>query len=136
MKPDPIGNDVRKVRRARRLGSDAVCVLCGESNPIALRRVDRSLLELHHVGGEANDGSLVAIVCRNCHALLSEAQHDSGVELQRRRDRASTERLEAVLRGLADFFALLVARLREWADELHRTVSRREDGFPNSHETR
>lgn len=120
---DPIGRDVRKLRRARRLGDGAVCVLCGKESPEALMRVGRSLLEAHHLGGAVNDDMLVVVVCRNCHAELTEAQHDSCIELRRDRDRVPLQRLEAVLRGLADFFELLALRLRTWADELAHVVS-------------
>jgi hypothetical protein len=124
MSGDPIGDDVRKLRRERRLGEDRFCVLCGETEAVALQKVPASLLERHHLAGTANDGELVVVVCRNCHALLSEAQRDSEVELRHAAPRSSLERLEAVLRGLADFFALLAARLRWWADELAKLVSR------------
>ena len=100
-----------------------MCVLCGEQNPAALTRVDRSLLEDHHLAGRANDKTLVAIVCRNCHAGLSEAQRDSGIGLHHDAERVPLEQAEAVLRGLADFFEQLVKTLRQWADEIARTVS-------------
>jgi hypothetical protein len=128
--PDPIGNDVRKLARERRLGEGAVCVLCGKDDSDALMRVGRTLLEAHHLGGEANDRSLTVVVCRNCHARLSEGQRDSGVDLRRRPERSSLERLEAVLRGLADFCALLAKGLCYWADELARTVGRLDRDFP------
>jgi hypothetical protein len=127
---DPIGRDVRKLRRVRTLGDQPVCVLCGEQNPTALTRVGRSLLEDHHLAGRVNDDTLVAIVCRNCHAVLSEAQRDSGVDLRQDAGRASLERLEAVLRGLADFFEQLVRSLRQWADEIARTVCLLDDDHP------
>jgi len=88
-------------------------------------------LERHHIGGKANDGSLLVIVCRNCHAKLSEGQRDSGVALHSDPERTSLERLESVLRGLADFFALLVESLRGWADELVRTISRLDRDHPD-----
>jgi hypothetical protein len=105
--------------------------LCGEQNPTALMRVNRSLLEGHHVAGRVNDDALVAIVCHNCHAVLSEAQRDSGVELHDDTGRVSLERLEAVLRGLADFFEQLVRNMRGWADEIARTVSFLDDNHPD-----
>jgi hypothetical protein len=127
---DPIGDDVRKLRRARRLGAGAVCVLCGEENPVELRRARGSLLEAHHVGGLANDSQLTVIVCRNCHALLTEAARVSDVELGHRDDRQPLERLEAVLRGQADFDELLAQRQRAWADELAAEAARLDRDFP------
>ena len=81
MRADPIGNDVRKLRRARRLGPGAACVICGEANRDQLKRMSRSLLERHHLAGRANDPELTVVVCLNHHARLSEAQRDSGVDL-------------------------------------------------------
>lgn len=78
----------------------------------------------------ANDANLTVIVCLNCHASLSEAQRESGVELRNLGGRSSLEQLEAVLRGLADFFALLVQALRRWADKLAKTISRLDRDHP------
>jgi hypothetical protein len=130
MSVDPVGDDARRARRERRLGPEAVCVVCGEESPELLTRVRRSVLERHHVAGEANDPDLTVVVCRNHHALLTEAQRVSGIKLCRAADRVSLERLEAVLRGLADFFVMLAYALREWADELGRTIRRLDEGWP------
>lgn len=127
---DPIGDDVRKLRRARRLGTGAVCALCGQQNPVALRRARRSLLEAHHLGGSANDAQLTVTVCRNCHAVLTEASRVSGVELGHCDDRHLLERLEAVLRGQADFDDLRAERERAWADELAAEATRLDRDFP------
>jgi NMD protein affecting ribosome stability and mRNA decay len=128
---DPIGDDVRKLRRARRLGTEAVCVLCGEENPVELRQAGRSLLEAHHPGGSANDARLTVVVCRNCHAVLTEAGRISGVELGRSEARHLLERLEAVLRGQADFDELRARRQRAWADALAAEARRLDRDFPD-----
>lgn len=130
MSGDPIGDDLRGLRRQRRLGPGAACVICGETNLALLRRVRRSLLEQHHLGGEANDPELTVVVCRNHHAVLTEAGRGSGIVLDRRAERSSPERLEAVLLGLADFFELLARTLRQWAVELATTVRRLDAGWP------
>jgi hypothetical protein len=130
MSGDPIRDDARRARRQRRLGTDAVCVLCGECNPEALTKVRRSLLEQHHLAGEANDPNLRVVVCRNDHARLTEAQQVSGVDLRRASERSSLARLEAVLRGLADFFVLLAQALRGWADEIRETIRLLDEGWP------
>ena len=58
----------RKQKALERLGTNTpVCVLCGETN--------WRCLELHHIAGQALDGTL-AIVCRNCHRKLSDMQKD------------------------------------------------------------
>ena len=126
---DPIGDDLRQVRRARRLGAGAVCVLCGVENPVE-PRVERSLLEAHHLGGVANDARLTVVVCRNCHARLTEAGRVDGVELDHDDDRPLLERLEAVLRGQAAFDELRAQRARVWADELAAEAARRDGDEP------
>lgn len=128
---DPIGDDVRRLRRARRLGAGAVCVLCGEENPVELLRVGRSLLDAHHLGGTANDARLTVVVCRNCHAVLTEAGRVGGIELGHDDDRHLLERLEAVLRGQADFDELRARRQRAWADELAAEATRLDRDHPD-----
>jgi hypothetical protein len=100
-------------------------------NPVALTKVKRTLLEAHHIAGAANDASLVAVVCRNHHTMLTEAQLGSGVELRHDGERASLERLAAVLSGLADFFELLTACLRAWAAEVLHTVALLDRDYPD-----
>ena len=78
---DPMDAPRRKHRRQQRLGPDAVCVMCGERNPDALLRVRRSLLERHHVLGAAHAPEATIVVCLTCHARLSAAQQDDGVQL-------------------------------------------------------
>jgi hypothetical protein len=97
---------------------------------VVLLRVRRSLLEQHHLGGEANDPELTVVVCRNHHAVLTEAGRVSGIELDRRTERHSLERLEAVLRGVADLFELLAHALRHWAVEIATTVRRLDTHSP------
>jgi hypothetical protein len=128
---DPIGRDARKSRRDRRLGSNAACVVCGKQNPVALMRVNRSLLEEHHVAGRANDDLLVAIICRNCHAVLSEGQRDSSLELCHANERTSLEQLESVLLGLSDFFDQLGQSMRQRADELDQIISQLDHNHPD-----
>lgn len=113
----PIENDARKAARGRRIAGSA-CALCGLTDPDVLVAVDRTLLEFHHVAGVANDPAAGAWLCRNCHALVTEAQRDFGVDLRHDEDRASLERLEAALRSLASFFVLLADRLVAWADSV------------------
>lgn len=76
---------VRAARRARRFGADAVCVLCGFSNPIALILVSRTLLEEHHVYGANNDDNTRVPLCRNCHALVTEGIQATGATMRKQR---------------------------------------------------
>ncbi len=116
--PDPLGNDLRLVHRRRGVAKDAACVFCGEKNLEVLVKVECSLLEGHHVGGEANDPELLVPLCLNHHEMEKLRQPGMGIELRRDPERSMPERLVSVLRGLALFFELLASRLAWWADQL------------------
>jgi hypothetical protein len=98
----------RKQKALERLGTNnPVCVVCGET--------DWRCLELHHIAGKPFDGAL-AIVCRNCHRKLSDMQKDHAPVAI-----APPNRLESIghfLLGLADLFALLVEKFREFGRDL------------------
>ena len=124
---DPIASAVRQAKRARRIGIDAACVLCGYCTPESLLRVDRTLLERHHVAGRANDADLTVVVCRNCHGELTETLRDAGVSME-----APPNTVTAtiqLLRGLAVLCDDLAHSCRRHADELKRY-----DRKENSHE--
>jgi hypothetical protein len=72
MEMNPIQNDARRARRERRLGPDATCVHCGVTTPVALLFTRCRIVEGHHPAGEANDPTVIAPHCLNCHALESE----------------------------------------------------------------
>jgi hypothetical protein len=96
----------RKQKALERLGTNnPVCVLCGET--------DWRCLELHHLAGKPFDGAL-AIVCRNCHRKLSDMQKDHPQPTSTPPD--ALDRIGHFLLGLADLFALLVAKLREFGE--------------------
>jgi hypothetical protein len=128
--PDPIGTDLRRARRARKLSKDAACVICGQDDPEVLRRARRSLLEQHHLGGEANDAKLTVFLCLNHHRIQTARQATTGIELDREPDRTHVERLVSVLRGLALFFDSLAAALMAWAETLAAHVARLDANCP------
>lgn len=103
-----IRRDARRRRALERLGAEnPKCVICGESDPLAL--------ELHHLEGQAYGNTLV-IVCRNCHRKLSDRQKDHPEKIA---DPPDTLESNAHLQlGLADFFEFLTKRLRKSAAEL------------------
>ena len=115
---DPIASAVRQAKRAQRIGTDAACVRCGYRTLESLLRVDRTLLERHHVAGRANDEDLTVVVCRNCHGELTEALRDAGVSMETPPNALIT--VVRMLRSLAVFFEALVRNLRRHADELER----------------
>jgi hypothetical protein len=121
--PDPIGTDLREARRARKLPKNAVCVICGQRDPEVLRSAPRSILERHHLGGEANDAMLTVILCLNCHRLQTARQPTMGVELKESAARTDVERVISVLRGLALFFESLARALMDWAERLAAHVA-------------
>jgi hypothetical protein len=122
-RPDPIGNEVRKVRRARRLGT-AVCFLCGFADPVALVRANRTLLERHHPLAIAHAPAATVPLCRNCHALETERMRDAGIPLMKD-NLSDLDVIEAVLRAQsvflrdeADAWAGFAADLRRRIDDL------------------
>jgi hypothetical protein len=98
----------RKQKALERLGTNnPVCVLCGES--------DWRCQELHHIASKQFDAAL-AIVCRNCHRKLSDMQRDHPQQSSTPPD--PLECIGHVLLGLADLFAILVEKLREFGKDL------------------
>jgi hypothetical protein len=129
--PDPIASDARKVRRSRRLPPDAACALCGERNPepLAWRRVHRSLLEGHHAAVESNDEMLLVVLCLNCHARATALQQDVGV-LTPEPNITAIERVARSLQSLATFFELLAQSLYRYAAELMAGVAGLDREYP------
>ena len=127
--PSPIVNDARKAARRRRLRESA-CAVCGAGDPTVLVTAGRTLLESHHVAGAANDANLEATLCRNCHALATEAQRDAGAVLSHADDRQALERLAAALRSLGSFFALLADACATWADTLTALIATMDARLP------
>jgi hypothetical protein len=83
------------------------CINCGLE--------DVRCLEAHHIAGR-KFGDATVIVCRNCHRILSDDQKDHPPPVAG--DPTLHERIGHFLKGLADLFALLVAKLHEYGDEL------------------
>jgi hypothetical protein len=120
--PDPIKNDRRRARKQLKLPADAVCVLCGETTPAVLLRVERTVLDGHHPLGEGIAPELTVPLCRNCHAVQTQAQLDVGVALRRQR-RALPEVVASVLCALGVFLKALGDRLLRWGKQLNDLVS-------------
>jgi hypothetical protein len=128
--PDPIGTDLRRARRARKLAKDAACVICGQDDPEVLRRTNRTLLEQHHLAGEANDAKLTVSLCLNCHRIQTALQPTMGIELQEDPRRTDIERLVSVLRGLALFFETVASALMAWAETIAAHIGRLDASSP------
>jgi hypothetical protein len=128
--PDPIGNDLRRERGRRRLPEGAACVVCGETDPVALLKLRRSVLALHHPGGEANDPNLTVVLCLTHHRIQSSDQPGAGVELERNSRRAEIEKHISMLRGLALLFHTLALSMGAWADKLAAHVEDLDANYP------
>jgi hypothetical protein len=100
--------EARLQRMYERLGVDAPrCIECGLD--------DVRCLEAHHIAGCKFDDATV-IFCRNHHRILSDDQKDHPSIIG---DPPSLhERAAHLLYGVADLFVLLIAKLREYGDEL------------------
>jgi hypothetical protein len=94
---NPKKNARREAKQRRRLPPDAVCSICGESAP--------HLLEEHHVMGQAHEGTVTIILCKNCHGKATEGQLREEVEL--RATDTFLERIAAIFGSLAAFFRFL-----------------------------
>ncbi len=96
--------EVRERQAKRRLGSDSpACSHCGSK--------DWRTLELHHIAGQAFD-AMTVILCKNCHAILSDAQSDHPPITG---DTPTTlDRIGRLLINLADFFGQLATKLKEF----------------------
>lgn len=103
---DPIGNDSRRRRQAARFGRNPACLLCDERDPDWLRLVNKTLLEEHHLAGQANDAKATVILCRNCHAKLTAGMLRAGMQLSHE-IHSTPEKVAQLLRGLAMFFDML-----------------------------
>ena len=100
--------EARLQRMHERLGAEMPrCIECGLA--------DVRCLEAHHIAGREFDDATV-ILCRNHHRILSDDQKDHPRPID---DEPSLhERAGHFLKGLADLFALLVAKLHEYGDAL------------------
>lgn len=128
---DPMGNDLRRERRARVLPRDAACVMCGETNPEILMQAEApSVLELHHLAGKANDPDLLVVLCLNHHRVQTARQPGYGVELSRDPQRTSIEKLVSMLRSLGLFLVELGKAMVAKADDLAAHVAGLDAHYP------
>jgi len=113
MDEDFLKKEHRRQAQLERLGTNTPrCVICGENDP--------SCLELHHIPGR-KFGNELAIVCRNCHRKLSDAQNDH--QWAQSDPSSVTERIVHFLHGLADLFEQLGPQLRKMAKQLQATLT-------------
>lgn len=97
----------RQARLERFNTNNPQCVICGETDP--------RCMEDHHLAGRKNDEQTVN-TCRNCHRKLSDDQRDHPKQVEPPKD--ALEAIGYFLLGLADLFALLIEKLRDFGHEL------------------
>jgi hypothetical protein len=84
----------RKTQRLAKLlvksGDRPICLFCGCSEPMLLRRITREFFqkhrrffEEHHVFGWMIDSITTLALCFNCHALITEGLLQAGVTMTR-----------------------------------------------------
>lgn len=91
-------------RKINELGRNPKCQICGENDITMLIPTAKSLLEKHHIAGN-HEGETI-IVCRNCHAKLTDAQLDWPAELFDN-DRTPEMNAVAFFLGLAAILGVL-----------------------------
>ena len=101
------------------------------TDPVQLTR-RRRRLEEHHVAGRANDANLLAVLCLNCHASVSERQRDAGL-FNVSEPTNVLERLARILVSLATFAEALAVTLRARAQELFDLIASLELTMGNEH---
>ena len=129
MEQNPIKNDARRKAREEQLGPNRSCLLCPETDFSTLTRGSRSLLEAHHVVGEANDPDTTVLLCLNCHRKQTERLRSNGTSM--RPPRTLLDQIVAILRGLAAFFRMLSEKLTEWATKQGKLVTALDANHPS-----
>lgn len=110
----------RMQRKRNELGSyNPSCGLCGEQDMTMLIASSKSILEQHHISGN-HDGDTI-VVCRNCHARLTDEQLDWPVKIF---DNNRTLEMKAVgfFLGLASILELLAILCKKYAKVLYNLI--------------
>ncbi len=116
--------EARLQRMYERLGVEHPrCIECGLD--------DVRCLEAHHIAGRTFDDATL-IVCRNHHRILSDDQKDHPQPIGD--EPTLHERAGHFLKGLADLFALLVAKLHEYGDALIEFAKRHAELTTGDHQ--
>ncbi len=75
-----------------------------------------SLLEEHHIVGEAHDSKLIVTLCLNCHREITEGLAREGVSMHPQEN--PLRLIALMLRGSAVLFESLAKSYRKWASLL------------------
>lgn len=129
MNDDPIRNAARKTRRTSKVPPGAACHLCGESDPEVLIKVGRTLLDFHHIAGEANDPDLGGFLCPTCHRKRQIELANAGIVLTRR-PRNLLEVIAAVLTGVGQTLKAVGEQLLFYAEQMWALIAAQDAHFP------
>jgi len=123
----------RLAKRSRQFGPGATCWRCNYQNIVGLVSPDAptspklmNIMEGHHVVGRNHDAALKTIVCRNCHAELTEILRSGAVPMRTQQSFAET--LIACLTALALLFRELAEAFLRWADRIRKEGLSRDTG--------
>ncbi len=130
MERDEVKNRARKAARARKVGKDACCILCGETAPEVLDRKPRSHIQKHHVLGKAHDGEITVPVCLNCHAKIHERYRDNDVNLSSANQAQFLEILSNILNAIGTFLQQLGQTLIDCSVRLCLVIQHLDLYFP------
>jgi hypothetical protein len=91
--------------------------------------VRRTILEAHHIVGLANDVTATVILCRNCHAKVTEKQREFGASFEA--PESLLDKAISVLRHLAALFYVIADMMRALADQLGALLSGLSKQYPD-----
>jgi len=98
----------QKQNRLEQLGTnEPVCLACGKDH--------WAVFEKHHIAG-CRYCAMTILHCKNCHAEATALQ--KGHPPPQRDEPSKEEIIGRLLMGLADFFELLIEKLREFGEYL------------------
>jgi len=120
LEQNPIQNDSRHARREQLLGREPRCARCDCAEFDALIPTKHRLLEKHHIAGRNHDPDLTLVLCRNCHAILTEQLRKNGADM--REQPTLLERIVAILRAIGTALTFIGQALLRWAEELARFI--------------
>jgi hypothetical protein len=120
----------RESRRKRRLPPNAVCAVCGVSDPAGLKPNGRSILEFNHIPGAAIDPELGATFCRTHHAMWTASQKDRNVDLRHGVRRTIPEAFIVWGEEVVRFVRSLADRFDHWLDKLRGFVNTLDTALP------
>ena len=113
---EPARTAARHRHRIGRVGLGSVCFFCGYSNPLALMARSRTVLEADHTYGRKRAPGSTIVLCRNCHAEITEDRLRAGIPMQRERD--SRKRIALMLLARAVYLRKDAETMENLADQL------------------